>query len=333
MKKAIVAVAALALAGAVAYASGGSEGGAAGGPWKPTKTIELIAPANPGGGWDMLCRVVQKALMDEKLVDQNVIVVNKPGGGGSVGWNYLKDKKGQGEYLAATSTLIMLNQLLGTSDLTFKDFSPLAMLQAEWISVTVKTDSPYKSVKELMEAIKANPAAVPVGVGPTLGNNDHLVFLRLAKSYGIEPKQIKFIVYPGAGGEIIPALLGDHIKATVIGLAEVMEQHKAGKMRVLGISADQRLATMPDVPTYKEQGLDVVFPHWRGIIAAPGISPEAVAYWDAVFAKMVETKTWKDQVANLNWSTTYQNSAAHTAYLAEQTGIFDDLLTTVGLKK
>ena len=76
--------------------------------WKPTKTIELVAPANPGGGWDMLCRVVQKSLMDEKLVEKNVIVVNKPGGGGSVGWTYLKGKKGQGEYLAATSTLVML---------------------------------------------------------------------------------------------------------------------------------------------------------------------------------------------------------------------------------
>lgn len=301
--------------------------------WKPTKTIELVAPANPGGGWDMLCRVVQKTLVDEKLVEKNVIVVNKPGGGGSVGWTYLKGKKGQGEYLAATSTLIMLNQLLGQSELTYKDFSPLAMLQAEWISVAVRADSPYKNVKELMEAIKANPSSVPVGVGPTLGNNDHLVFLQLAKTFGINPKDIKFIVYPGAGGEIIPALLGGHIKATVIGLAEVQEQHKAGKMKVLGISADKRLEAMPDVPTYQEQGLNVVFPHWRGIIAAPGLTADQIAYWDEVFAKMVQTKTWQDQVKNLNWTTTYQNSAAHTKYLSEQTAIFDELLTTVGLKK
>jgi len=301
--------------------------------WKPTKTIELVAPANPGGGWDMLCRVVQKTLVDEKLVEKNVIVVNKPGGGGSVGWTYLKGKKGQGEYLAATSTLLMLNQLLGQSELTYKDFTPIAMLQAEWISVAVKTDSPYKNVKELMEAIKANPSSVPVGVGPTLGNNDHLVFLQLAKTFGINPKDIKFIVYPGAGGEIIPALLGGHIKATVIGLAEVQEQHKAGKMRVLGISADKRLDAMPDIPTYKEQGLNVVFPHWRGIIAAPGLTAEQIAYWDDVFAKMVQTKTWKEQVANLNWTTTYQDAAEHRQYLADQTSIFDELLTTVGLKK
>jgi len=301
--------------------------------WKPTKTIELVAPANPGGGWDMLCRVVQKTLVDEKLVEKNVIVVNKPGGGGAVGWTYLKGKKGQGEFLAATSTLIMLNNLLGSSELTFKDFTPLAALQTEWISVAVQADAPYKNIKDLMEAIKANPAAIPIGVGPTLGNNDHLLILRLAKSYGIDPAKLKFIVYPGAGGEIVPALLGGHIKCTSIGLAEVLEQHKAGKMRVLGVSSPAPLAFLPGVKTFKEQGLDVVFPHWRGIIAAPGLKPEQVAYWDGVFGKMVQTKTWKEQIEKLGWSDFYQDSAAHTKFLAEQTVIFDDLLTSVGLKK
>ncbi len=301
--------------------------------WKPTQTIEIVAPANPGGGWDMMARVVQKSLMDEKLVDKNIIVVNKPGGNGSVGWTYLKGKKGQGEFLAATSTLIMLNNLLGTSELTFKDFTPIAMLQSEWISVAVKADAPYKNVKELMEAIKADPASVPIGIGPALGNNDHIVFLRLAKTFGIDPAKVKFIVYPGAGGEIVPALLGGHIKATVIGLAEVLEQHRAGKMRVLGVSSPDKLSFQPDLVPFKAQGLDVVFPHWRGLIAAPGLSAEQIAYWDDVLSRMVQTKTWKDQLANLGWTSFYQNSAEHTKYLGEQTEIFNDLLTAVGLKK
>jgi len=326
MKKLATLILAIASVGAVSTV-------AAAPAWKPTKTIEIVAPANPGGGWDMLARVVQKSLVDEKLVDKNVIVVNKPGGNGSVGWTYLKGKKGQGEYLAATSTLIMLNQLLGSSELTFKDFTPIAMLQSEWISVAVRADSPYKNIKDLMNAIKADPSSVAIGVGPALGNNDHIVFLRLAKTYGIDPAKLKFMVYPGAGGEIVPAVLGGHIQATVIGLAEVLEQHRAGKMRVLGVSSPEQLAFQTDLVPFKAQGIDVVFPHWRGLIAAPGLSKEQVAYWDGVFAKMVQTKTWKDQLANLGWTSFYQNSAEHTKYLAEQTGIFDDLLTTVGLKK
>jgi len=301
--------------------------------WKPTKTIELVAPANPGGGWDMLCRVVQKTLIEEKLVDKNIIVVNKPGGGGASGWTYIKGKKGQGEYLAATSTLLLYNKLLGTSELTYKDFTPLAMLQAEWETITVAGDAPYKTLPELMNAIKANPSSIPVGIGPSLGNDDHVSFLQVAMTYGINPKDIKFIVYPGAGGEMVPALLGGHIKAMTIGLAEVLEQHKAGKMKVLGISSEERLETLPAVPTYKEQGFDVVFPHWRGMIGAPGLTKEQVAYWDDVFAKMVQTKTWKDQCVNLNWSTTYQNSIAHPVYLEKATKEFSALLTGVGLSK
>ncbi len=306
--------------------------GTASAEWKPTRTIELIAPANPGGGWDMLCRTVQKALVDEKLVDKNVIVVNKPGGGGATGWNYLKGKKGQGEYLAATSTLIMLNNLLGKSEITYKDVTPVAALQTEWISIAVEQDSPWKTAKDLFEAIKADPSAVPVGVGPTLGNNDHLMFLELAQIFGVDPATIKFIVYPGAGGEIVPAVLGGHVKATSIGLAEVLEQHKAGKMRIIGVSSDQKLDFLPDVASFKEQGVDMVFPHWRGIIGAPDLTPEQVKYWDDVFAKMVQTETWKTLIGNLGWSNFYQNSAEHTAFLEESTKEFDSLLTQVGLK-
>jgi len=301
--------------------------------WKPTKTIELIAPANPGGGWDMLCRVIQKALTEEKLVDKPVIVTNKPGGGGSVAWTYLKGKKGQGEYLAATSSLLILNNLLGTSDLTYKDFTTIACMQAEWEAIAVRDDSPWKTVKDLMEAIKANPSAVPIAVGPSLGNDDHLVFLQLARVYGVDPAKVKFIVYPGAGGEEVPALLGGHVKAMVIGLAEVLEQHKAKKLRIIGVSSPERLELLPDVATIKEQGIDIVFPHWRGIIGAPGLTPEQVAYWDGVFAKMVQTKTWKEQLENLLWDDFYQNSSEHAKFLEEQTKVFDELLTAVGLKK
>ena len=301
--------------------------------WKPTKTIELIAGGSPGGGYDMLCRIIQKCLVEENLVGKSVIVVNKPGGSGSVAWNYVKGKKGQGEYLAATSTLIMLNNLLGSSALTYKDFTPIAALQTEWIGIAVQPESPWKTVKDLMEAIKADPSSVPIGIGPALGNNDHITFLKLSKTFGIDPSKVKFMVYPGAGGEIVPALLGGHIKATVIGLAEVLEHHKAGKMRIIGVSAPDKLAFLPDVDTFKAQGLDVVFPHWRGLIAPPGLKPAQIAFWDDAFAKMVQTKTWKTQIANLGWSDFYQNSEVHTKFLAEQTVVFDDLLSSVGLKK
>ena len=187
-------------------------------------------------------------------------------------------------------------------------------------------------MKDLFEAIKTDPSAVPIGVGPTLGNNDHLMFLELAQIFGVDPASIKFIVYPGAGGEIVPAVLGGHVKATSIGLGEVLEQHKAGKMRVIGVSSDEKLDFLSDVETFKAQGVDLVFPHWRGIIGAPELTPEQVKYWDDVFSKMVQTETWKTLIGNSGWSNFYQNSAKHTTFLEESTKEFDSLLTQVGLK-
>ena len=122
--------------------------------WAPDTTIEIVAPAGPGGGWDLTARAVQRSATEGKIVGKNIIVSNKPGGGGSVGWTYLKGKEGNGHFLAANSSLVLLNNLLGSSALTFNDFTPLAMLTTEWISVAVKADSPYKTAKDLLEQLK-----------------------------------------------------------------------------------------------------------------------------------------------------------------------------------
>ena len=309
----------------------GSAGVASAADWKPTKPIEIIAPAGPGGGWDLLARTVQKALTEEKLVDQPVLVTNKPGGGGAAGWNYLKGKAGQGEFLAANSPLILQNNILGKSDLTFKDFYMLANLMAEWEVIAVKADAPWKNGKEFFEAMKKDSANMHVGVGPALGNDDHM--LMLAKAYGVDPKSVKFVVYPKTASEQIPALLGGHIKAITISLGETLEQVKAGKIRIIGVSSEKRVEAIKDVPTWKEQGVDFVFPHWRGIQAAPGLSAEQKKFWDDTIAKMVQTPTWKKALENLDWDSYYQNAADYDKFLAKQDEEMRTSLKAVGLVK
>ena len=311
----------------------GSAGMAQAADWKPTKPIELIAPAGPGGGWDLLARSMQKALTEEKLVDQPVLVTNKPGGGGASGWNYLKGKSGQGEFLAMTSALILQNNLLGKSDLTFNTFYPVANLMTEWEVVAVKADAPWKDGKEFFEALKKDPGNMHIGVGPALGNNDHIQFLALTKLYGADPKAVKFVVYPNTAAEQIPALLGGHIKAITISLGETMEQVKAGKIRILGVSSEKRLKELPNVATWKEQGVDFVYPHWRGVIAAPGLSPEQQKFWNDTMGKMVKTATWKKAMQNLEWEEYYQNAADHAKFLAEKNTQMKESLTAVGLIK
>jgi putative tricarboxylic transport membrane protein len=299
--------------------------------WKPQRPIEIIAPAGPGGGWDLLARTMQKALTAEKLVNKPIIVTNKPGGGGATGWTYLKNKAGHGEYLAANSPLILQNHLLGKSPLTFKDFTLVANLMAEWEVVAVQADAPWKDGKAFFEALKQDPAGMPIGVGPALGNDDHIQFLTLAKAFGADPKAVKFVVYPKTAAEQIPALLGGHIKAITISMAETMEQVKAGKLRLLGVSSPERLADIPDVPTWKEQGVDFVYPHWRGVMAAPGLSAAQKKFWADTIAKMVASPTWKNSLKKLDWDSFFQPADEYHTFLEKQDKVMKESLTDVGL--
>ena len=301
--------------------------------WAPVRPVEIVAPAGPGGGWDLLARTMQKVLTEEKILSVPVLVTNKPGGGGATGWTYLKSKRGQGEFLAVTSALILQNNLLGKSDLTFKDFTNVANLQTEWEVVAVAGDAPWKTGKEFFEALKKDPSTMPIGVGPALGNNDHVQFLMLAKAYGVDPTKIKFVVYPNTAAEQIPAVMGGHIKAITISMAETLEQHKAGKIRLIGISSPERHPLLPDVATWKEQGIDHIFPHWRGLIAAPGITDDMKAFWNDAIAKMVASKTWKESLAKLGWDPYYLNAADDEAFLTKTNENSKELFKAVGLVK
>lgn len=303
--------------------------------WKPDSTIEFVAPAGPGGGYDMLARSMEKTLTGDKLVDKPIIISNKPGGGGATGWTYLNTHKGSGNFLAANSPQLIQNNLLGTSELTYKDFTPIAMLQAEWEIVAVAKNSPYNTGKEFFEALKADPSKISIAVGPALGNDDHIQFLTLAKAYGItDMSKLKFIVYPGAGGEEIPALLGGHVQAMTISLGEALEQYKAGNIKILGVSSEKRLeGDLANIPTWKEQGVNMVFPHWRGVVGPGGMTPEQIKYWDDTLSKMSQQQSWKDAMKNQKMDVYYMDSAKYKAYLEQQTKEQSDLLKSVGLIK
>ena len=301
--------------------------------WVPDSTIEIIAPASPGGGWDLTARAVQRTMTESKLVTKNIIVSNKPGGGGATGWTYLKGKEGNAHYLAANSSLILLNNLLGSSALTYKDFTPLAMLTTEWISVAVKADSPYKTGKDLLEALQKDPGLLTIGVGPSLGNNDHLSFIRVAQKFGVDTSKLKWVVFEGAGGDVVMNALGGHVGLITTALSETITQHKAGKLRILGITADKRVDVLPDVPTWKEQGVDMVFPHWRGIMGPPGMTAEQIKYWDATLERISKSSSFVKTMESMNQQVTYKNSIEFRRFLADQNATLAPLVQQLGLKK
>ena len=294
----------------------------------PTKNVEIIAPASPGGGWDITARSVQKILTENELVDTNINVMNKPGGGGEVGWTYLDTK--DAHHLAINSSLLLTNNLLGTSQLTYNDFTPLATLATEWQSLAVPVDSEYETLQDLLDQIKADPKSIKVGVGPALGNDDHLSFVQAVSENDIDPKQIDFLVYEG-GGDVATALLGGHVDVVTTSVSEVKELHLAGDVRILAVSSEERVEELDDVPTYKEQGIDMIFPHWRGIMGPADMSEEEIAYWDEKLGEMVESEEWKDVVKNNDWEEFYQNSKETKDFLDEQQKLYQGLVDDSGL--
>lgn len=294
----------------------------------PTGNIELVAPATPGGGWDTTARAIQKILRDEKLVDQNINVVNKPGGGGEVGWQYLSTK--DAHHLAINSSLLISNHLLGQSNLTYEDFTPIAILTTEWMTIAVSADSKFQNAIEIMEQLKEDPQSLKIAVAPGLGNNDHLSFVQAAKEFGVDVTKLDFMVYE-SGGDVLTALLGGHVDLATMALSESKEQHLAGNLRILSVSSEERIKGLEDVPTWKEQGIDIVFPHWRGVMGPKDMTEEEIAYWDDVFSKMVETEAWDELVKNNEWSHFYKNSSEAKTFFEEQTEMYNELITEAGL--
>ena len=301
----------------------------------PDKSIEIIAPANPGGGWDTLARTVQVSLETEKLVSQPLSVTNKPGGGGGVGLAFMSTQKGTDYTLVVYSPPLIINDINGTFEgRSYKDLTPLAKLITDYQVIIVKADSPFKTLEDLLNALRADPKSQKFAGVSSPGSMDHVAFAKIAKAAKIDPKAMDYIAFAG-GGEATTALLGGNVAFLSTGIGESVAQLEAGTVRALAITAPERLTSdlLKNVPTVKESGYDVTYEIWRGIFGPADMSPEAKAYWEATIKKMVASPTWKAQLDKLNWRDAYANSADFTTFLAAETDSYKSMLTELGFAK
>lgn len=301
----------------------------------PAQPVEIIAPANPGGGWDTLARTIQVSLETDKLVSQPLSVTNKPGGGGGVGLGYMATQKGTDYTLVVYSPPLIINDINGTFEgKSYKDLTPLAKLITDYQIIVVKADSPYQTLEELLNALRDDPKSVKYAGVSSPGSMDHIAFAKIAKAAGIDPKQLDYIAFAG-GGEATTALLGNNVGFLSTGIGESVAQLEAGTIRALAITAPERLPSdlLKDVPTVKESGYDVVYEIWRGVFGPADMSPEAKAYWEATIKKMVESPTWKAQLEKLNWRDAYAASDEFTTFLGQETDDYKTMLTELGFAK
>jgi putative tricarboxylic transport membrane protein len=315
-----VVVAALMLAGASPLHAQG---------FKPTKPIEFVTHTGPGGGGDVLARAISTAMEKEKLLPVRMQVVNKTGGGGHTAMSYLSEKKGDAHTIAVYTGLWFTNPIMRQeANITLKDLTPLVRLVLEPAMLVVKTDAPYKTLKDFIDAAKKNPGQLKQSAG-SIGARDWVVRQLLMKNTGANWAYISF---PG-GGERIAALLGGHVNMMLIEPQEAGEHIRAGNMRVLAAVSDKRLAAFPNAPTVKEAGFDVPnVPQVRGIVGPPGLPPEVVAYWDDVFAKFVKTASWKKILEDSMFEDGFQRSAELNKFIDQYAETMRGILKEGGVK-
>ncbi|MFK0278765.1 Bug family tripartite tricarboxylate transporter substrate binding protein [Ensifer sp. NPDC090286] len=290
----------------------------------------IIAPANPGGGWDQTARSLQTVLQQEGI-SGNVQVQNVPGAGGTIGLaQFASQQKGNANALIVGGYVMVGAILTNKSPVTLKDVTPIARLTGEYEAIVVPASSDIKTMGDLVEALKKDPGAVS-WAGGSAGGTDHIAVGLIAKAAGVDPTKINYIAYSG-GGEALAAILGSQVTAGISGYGEFESQVKAGTLRLLAVSGPERVAGI-DAPTLKESGLDVVVENWRMVAAAPGLSDEQKAAVSADIEKLAKSAGWQEVLKTKGWQDSYLAGDAFSAQLDKDVAATEGVLKDIGLVK
>lgn len=278
----------------------------------PSGPITMTAPANPGGGFDITIRSVVDALRQDHIVDVPLPVENRPGASGA---DFLatmvEHYRGADNQIAVTSLSMMMNELRGTSKYGYDDVTMIARLMTDYFVVVTKPGSPFANLADVMTAVKTNPTGTRVGAA----NDDEAPFDLLVTAAGASPATVNYVGLEG-GGDQIAALAGDQIDVAIGGVSEFVDVVKGDELRALGVLAENRLPGL-DVPTAREQGLDVTLANWRGLYGPPGMPEYAVTYWQRAIGQMVRSPTWMQIANSRQFTTTFMTGADLQTFLAD----------------
>ena len=299
----------------------------------PRQSVELIAPAGVRSGSDLTLRSVARCLRDTDLVDVPLPVSNRPGNGGGIALDYLNEHTGADNVLAIFSPPVCLIHLNGSTPLSYQEnTTPIAKLITDYGCFAVASNSPYQNLNQVMEALREDPASVRVGGTSSLGSMDHVQFLKVAQAAGVE--SLDQIQYTGfEDGRVLAQLLGGHVDIVSAGIGDVMGLVESGDVRVLGITAEERVGSgiVAEMPTCIEQGIDATFYNWRGIFGPKDMPEESLEFWENTLAELVQTPEWADTCEKYGWDMDYLGREAFESFLADVSEEYAVLLEEVGL--
>jgi len=262
----------------------------------PSKTVEVVVPYAPGGGTDNLMRTITGIIDENKWSPVPLNVNNRAGGSGAIGYNYLINKKGDPHVIAGATPMIVSGKIEGRLPGNHRDAMTVLMIVAiDELMLSVRTESPYKTIDDFVKAAKAKPGGLTVGGTATL-TEDHIFTYLFEKAAGIQLKYVPF----NSGGEVTAALMGGHIDAAVENPNEIVAQIESGKAKNLAVAAQKRLKDAPDVPTFAERGYKFYWEQMRGVVGPANMSPEAVKWWQDTLKKVVQTKKWQEDYIKRN---------------------------------
>jgi putative tricarboxylic transport membrane protein len=295
---------------------------------EPVSGLSIMVPNDPGSGYDTTARAAAKAMEDAGLTE-TVEVFNVPGAGGTVGLQQTVNEAGNEDLLMQMGLGVVGASYTNQSEATLEETTPIARLIEEAEAIVVPGDSPYSTLDELVEAWKADPGGVPVGGGSSPGGPDHLTPMLLAQAVGVEPAEVNYVAYDG-GGELLAAMLGGKVVFGATGVGEVSEQAKSGDLKVLAVTSEEPVPDV-DAPTLTEEGVDLVFSNWRGLVAPPEISDEAKQQFIDLVTDMHDSEEWQAVLEEQGWIDAFVSGDEFTTFLQEENERVNQVLTELGL--
>ncbi|MGH8936468.1 MAG: Bug family tripartite tricarboxylate transporter substrate binding protein [Acidimicrobiia bacterium] len=295
----------------------------------PADDISIMAPADPGGGWDGTARAMAQALTDGGVVDTNVEVYNVGGAGGTIGLaQFVGDHQSDPHQLMVMGLVMVGAIRTNDAPVDLTEVTPVARLTTEWEAVVVPAASPYESFQQLVEDFQADPRGISWG-GGSAGGTDHILVALIAKAAGVDPADINYVAHAG-GGEAMSAILSGAVTAGVSGVSEFADQVEAGQLRWLAVSSDAPIEGV-DAPTMTESGLEVVLSNWRGVVGAPAISDEQQDAVVGLVEDMHGTEQWQQALESNRWTDFLLTGDEFAQFLEEERVRVEEVLREIGL--
>ena len=301
--------------------------------WKPEKNVEIVVTSVPGGSNDKTARTVERILVANKLMDATITVVNKPGGGGNIGLTYLTQRPPDGHTVMVGTPGLLINHITGSRAVSHADLTPIASLFNDYTVFAVGVTSPIRAGGDLIVGLRKDPKSVTVGLSGAIGGLQHIPAALLTKAIGGNFRDLKLVSFKGSA-EAVVNLLGGHVDLVPTAGGNAAPHVATGKLRVVGVAAPKRFGgALADAPTWKEQGVDLVWSSWRAIIGAKGMSPAQVAYWENVLRKATEYPEWRADLEKNYWSDDFTPSAQFRKDLDKDYASMKAVLTELGFAK